>query len=1082
MLKPPARVAPLTPGLRAGELNGVPEPPLAFVPREELAELRAAVLDADSGVVGLTGRALGLSGQGGIGKSVLAAALARDDAVRQHFPDGIYWVTVGEKADLVAAQIDLLERLGAEHGGLRSATQGLSMLREVQADRRCLVIVDDVWSIAAAAAFRATGPRGRILYTSRDAAVLHGVAADIRQVDTLPAATAWELLRRLTGSDELPPEANRICAATGYVALGVALAGAAIGQGGKSWRLIADQLEGGESTFLHHPYANTFKAMQVGVGALDETDRQAYRSLAVYPGDTAIPVRAVSRLWSHLFGTPADQTLARLQTFADRSLLTAEHGNIAFHDLQREFLLLQTGELSLAHADLLAAYHALLPAEDYRWARLPQDEPYIWEHLVYHLRGVGDGTAIKALVCDLGWIAVRCFLSGPYAAEADVRQAADLFPGHSGIGWMLRLLTQWGHLLVGQPTVGDLAVTLASRALDPPSEVRAGTLAALLPRCYLAPAWGLGGIMPALIRVLDGHTDWVAGVAFSPNGRLLASVGDDGVIRLCDPTTGQVITDLESRVGVRQVAFSPDGKLMASASQDGTIWLWNLATSQPVFILEGHTGMVEGVAFSSDNKLLASASTDRTIRLWDPATGQPMTILRGHHSAVSAVAFSPDGQLLASCSDDGMIRLWDPATGQPMTILRAHHGPVSAVTFSPDGQLLASGDNAVRLWDPATGQLISILEGHTEWILGLAFSPDGRLLASASRDGTIRLWDPATGQAAVLEGQPHWVTAVAFSPDGQLLASACGNGTIRLWDPAGGQAAAALEGHSDWVLGVAFSPDGRQLATASGDGTIRLWDPATGQPVSILHGHTSTISAVAFSPNGKLLASASGDRTIRLWDSATGQPVSILHGHTSTISAVAFSPDGKLLASASHDGTARIWDLAIARTIVDFHGHTSWVYAVAFSPDGRQLASASQDGTIRIWNPATSQLVSNLQGHTKAVRALAFSPDGKLLASAGGDGTIRLWDPATGQPVSTLQGHGNMVYAVSFSPQGQRLATASEDGTIRLWNTSNYAAISQLSVGVAVTALAWGPSGIAASAHKGLLKLAVIDGTVDTQP
>ena len=241
----PTGAEPLAAGQRPGEVYGVPPLPRAFVAREELAGLRAAVLGAWDGVAVVTGAALGLHGQGGIGKTVLAAALARDEQVRRHFPDGVFWVTVGERGDLVAAQITLLERLGAAHPELRSSEQGLELLLHVLAERRCLLVVDDVWSAAAVAAFRAVGPAGRILYTTRDPAVLDGTAAEVVQVGVLPREVARELLRRLTGVPVLPAEVDRICAATGCVALAVALVGAAIGAGGRSWAQAAAQLEAG---------------------------------------------------------------------------------------------------------------------------------------------------------------------------------------------------------------------------------------------------------------------------------------------------------------------------------------------------------------------------------------------------------------------------------------------------------------------------------------------------------------------------------------------------------------------------------------------------------------------------------------------------------------------------------------------------------------------------------------------------------------------------------------------------------------------------------------------------------------------
>jgi predicted ATPase len=162
--------------------------PPEFVRRAELRHLRAALLSSVADAVGITGntRTMGLHGQGGIGKTVLATAVARDPEVRQHFPEGVFWVSLGERVDLVTAQLDLLSRLGLARPDLRTPSQGLEHLRRAMADRRCLLVVDDVWSTAAAAAFRAAGPNGRVLYTTRSADVLRGVGADVERVEVLP--------------------------------------------------------------------------------------------------------------------------------------------------------------------------------------------------------------------------------------------------------------------------------------------------------------------------------------------------------------------------------------------------------------------------------------------------------------------------------------------------------------------------------------------------------------------------------------------------------------------------------------------------------------------------------------------------------------------------------------------------------------------------------------------------------------------------------------------------------------------------------------------------------------------------------
>ncbi|MEH2042491.1 serine/threonine-protein kinase [Nostoc sp.] len=289
----------------------------------------------------------------------------------------------------------------------------------------------------------------------------------------------------------------------------------------------------------------------------------------------------------------------------------------------------------------------------------------------------------------------------------------------------------------------------------------------------------------SLANTLQGHENSVLSVAISPDGKTIASSGDDRTIKLWNLATGKLISSLNGHFQeVNVVVISPDGKLLVSASDDNTIKIWNLATRKQIRTLIGHSDSVHALAISADSQTLVTGSDDNTIKIWDLATGEQIRTLAGHTFWVRSVAISPDGVILASGSFDKTIKIWNLAKGYPIRTLEGNFQTVTTVAISPNGKTLASAsrDRTIKLWNLATGREIRTLAGHGNTVTSVAFSADGKIVASGSRDRTIKLWNTATGEEILtLAGHTNTVTSVTFSPDGKTLVSGSEDNTIKIW-------------------------------------------------------------------------------------------------------------------------------------------------------------------------------------------------------------------------------------------------------------------------------------------------------------
>lgn len=624
-------------------------------------------------------------------------------------------------------------------------------------------------------------------------------------------------------------------------------------------------------------------------------------------------------------------------------------------------------------------------------------------------------------------------------------------------------------------------------------------------------------------------------IAYSADGKYLASGGSDNQIRLFDAETGKelrrfaghgprtlkVEDDGKSAYGpllsvvgdgfVCSVAFSPDGKLLASGGWDDCIRLWDVQTGKEVRKIDAHRSMVTRVAFAPDGRYLASrGGIDGTLKLWDPMTGTQLQKFTGiskinpwrfNHDA--ALAISPDSKTVATTARKAIV-LYDAATGAEV---KRWDGHVYGITlaYSGDGKMLASGGvdegkdvYSLRLWDPNTGKEIrrcTLPKNEPPTYLQFAPKRDDRLAAVVAEDD-MHIFDTTTGKEAV--GIKHyWPSRLAYSPDGKSLTSAGSGPIIRHWDPETGKEKFAEHvGHRAGVSSVSLSQDGKWVASAGEN--VRLWERATGKP-----GKTIAVkggaAAVAFSPDGKVVASAGRDRLVHLWNAETGDSIRELKGHKNPLVAVAYSPDGKLIASGDVQSTVRIWKAETGEQLHEIDNKSGTeALQLAFAPDSRSLAAAGawndasfipKPGTkikfngkeievkggfniqgvemthregyfVLVWNVETGKEVHKLAGLKDKIRSLAYSPDGKLLAATSRDGRVGVWEAASGKDRLFFLAHpGSTGASVAFAADSQTLITAAGDYTLRLWNVASGQELKQFRTPGAVTMLTAGNDG-----------------------
>jgi WD40 repeat protein/transcriptional regulator with XRE-family HTH domain len=566
------------------------------------------------------------------------------------------------------------------------------------------------------------------------------------------------------------------------------------------------------------------------------------------------------------------------------------------------------------------------------------------------------------------------------------------------------------------------------------------------------------------LAVMQSHRGLILGVAISADGHLAASGGDDGMIRLWDMTPrmmptmrestslqasgpqGRLLATLQGHAGtVTSVALSADGRLLASGGDDGALRLWETASGRCLATLPGHLGQILSVSVDDDGRLVASGGYDGTVRLWEPSSGRCLATLWAHDGGTLCNTLSADGRLVASGGLDSTIKLWEADSGRLLTRLQGQTGKLLSVARNGNGLVASGGDDGMaRLWDIGSGRCLTTLPGHSGAVFGVALSADGQLFASGGADGTVQLWEAtprsATAPSGYLEGSaPSGVSPPAGGPAGGLLAGAVDSEhplDISWANGPPGRPPVTLRGHRGWVRGLAMSDGGQLVASAGQDGTVRLWERVsaggpTGRFLATLQGHSGLIFAVGMSGDGRLVAAGGPqESTVRLWGVAP---------RASTAAAEEI-PGRSVMSTASAWAIGSPWEPLAA-----LEGHAGAVFAVAVSADGRLVASGGQDTVVRLWEACSDasqwRPLTSLEGHAGAIFALALSRDGRLVASGATDGTVRLWDVACGRLLATLPSHAGVVFGVALSWDDRSLVSVGDDGLLKVWDVQTGASL-----------------------------------------
>lgn len=1026
-----------------------------FKGREEDLERLHDALSQKGRPVGI--RPAGLVGQGGIGKTMLAAEYCH--RYRDEFPDGVFWVNAANP---------LFQELAALAEGLNLATretpvdQAVSRLwGYLEVHPRALVVFDNLGDPAdlnrelAPGLIPANLPCPALFTTRR-----RDLPGDFYafEIQVLPEQAALELLLfdRQTARDPSHPEhavAKKICATLGYLPLALELARAYLARKRRvtlsgylsrlenEGRLSVVDAAGLQAADLPTRHLAAVKATLIQQLALvtDENARRVFLAAGQMPENSTIPVARLgllSRVSDQTkpgYSSGLDDALEELVAFSLVEALTQDekgHNRLRLHPIAREF--------------------AQEQAPDTYGSQLAENLAYAYEDplvLDRHIKSRGVDEVLEDLRSGLGLARQETIGSGWRENLQILERIVDLEAHH------LRVWSPAKH-------PGFALQQLNNRCVDWKLSGLSARFEDALEKCkwdHLKERFPFNKESGTCLRTLIGHRSSENIVALSADGRFVISRSLGNTLIVWDTSSGRQVRTLAVHAEkVLGAALSSDGGLAASISSDGTLKVWDTTSGKNIFSycedFKASPSLFAGlnkrnlIGLSTKGRIVLALFPSGNVRAWDISSWQELKIFKRTSTGIRNIVLSADGNRVVLALSDGTLRILDIVRGKQLDkiVLDNTYG-FSSVSMSADGLLaITARQKSLTVLDLLNRRRVrSWSTQHKGPITSVACSADGRLAVTGSSDGTLKVWDTASGwELSTLTGHARDVADVALSADGTLAVSISNDGVIKVWKITRGQEWQASQMHlsqSDHELAT----ESAQKQPMSFDLSLNVWPMDKKQNLqTVLNSHSESVSAVALSANGDIALSASWDGTLKAWDTTTNQTLWTWTAPMRSAILVALSADGELALSASGEGL-RVWETRSGKQIGALWHQSSGLKEIALSGDGRTAITISEKGEIVVWDMTSGQRVRTLQEAANFSDPLkshdylgvAIRADGQLAISASPNNTLMIWDIVEGQLLKTKFEASDLV-GVDLSADGRVALCASWNNTIRVWDTT----------------------------------------------